>query len=302
MAGHSVRFAVALFIAGSLLRLTVRDGIPFISAIFYGTPLVILVVLGLYGALGLAISRRYAWAAAAVVASMAWATAWSFTQFSQNEFVETPEDHSVLLWNLQNGASGWEGAFQWILDKEPDIAGLVESHNGGWSLQFDKDLPSGYESTSSRRGLTIFARGTVDETEEGKLGRYGWYLSSRVTVDGDSFRVIVVDLLSFPFISRRPAIEELRKIADRYIDEPLLIMGDFNTPYDSVHFDLLSTDMTHAFRAHGAGYAPTWPLPIPMMELDHVWFNDRISAASCRHSQSRNSDHRAVELRCQITP
>lgn len=303
MTGHSVRFAAGLFVVGSVLRLTVRDSIPILSAIFYGTPLPVLVVSGLYVGVGLAIARRFRWATVAAVTAVVWGVVWMNTQFCDNgdhESADHPNDRFVLLWNMQNGASGWDGAFNWVRDQRPDIAGLVESHHDYRQLKFATGMPSGYACSESHRGLTIVVRGSVGETEDGRLGKYGIYQSAQVTVDGQSFRVIVVDLISIPFLSRRPAIVELRKVADRYIDEPLLIMGDFNTPYDSVHFDLLSTDFAHAFREHGNGYAATWPLPLPLMELDHLWFNDKIVATRCAHTESENSDHRAVELHCRI--
>lgn len=280
--------------------MTVRDRIPLISAVFYGTPLPVLVVLGLYVVLGLAMVRRFRWATVIAIAAVVWSMVWMSTQFCEHEFAEEPDDHFVLLWNMQNGGSGWDGAFKWVRDRQPDIAGLVESYHKHRRLKFDTSMPNGYACSESRRGLTIVARGTVDQTEDGRLGRYGIYQSSRVTIDGQSFRVILVDLKSFPFLSRRPAIEALSEVAARYRDEPVLVMGDFNTPYDSVHFDLLATDFTHAFREHGSGYAATWPIPLPLMELDHVWFNDKIVATSCKHTQSKNSDHRAVELRCRV--
>lgn len=296
----AIGFATFLFVAGSLLRLTISDRIAPLSAIYYGTPVVILVFLASFLALSALIHKNKSWALGWCIGAMFWAAIGCSTELRNAPSERQPADELVVLWNMRNGQSGWDGAFHQIRETRPRLAGLVESWHGGRIPTFKTHFPAGYECTDSNRGLTIVAEGTIEEVEEGRLGPNGIYQSALVTIDEVPIRIFLIDIKSNPLFSRRQAFVELRKIVDRHLDERLLVMGDFNTPHDSVHSKLLSAVLKQAFRSHGSGYAATWPLPIPVLELDHFWFNDKIVVTECRHEASDFSDHEMVKVYCRF--
>jgi len=93
---------------------------------------------------------------------------------------------------------------------------------------------------------------------------------------------------------RRAVFETLDSIAARNSDLPLLVVGDFNTPLDSVHVDLLRSDLTNAFESSGTGYRETWPVILPVLSLDQIWGNSGIRWHRSWCESSLRSDHRRV--------
>jgi len=287
-----------VLIGGSLLRLFLRDNIPIISAFFYATPPSILVALAIILAIWHLSRKRRVLALIATII----AVVWIFSNVQSNVRLAgmrpTPEDQLVLFWNTRNGVSGWDGAIDHIRATDPSIAGFVEAwHHMGPEI-WPKAFPN-YQISQRSGGILVMTKGEIIEQREGDLGPNGVFLSALIRIDGrDEYRVIVVDIQSNPFRSRRQAISELSALIEMHKDERLLVMGDFNTPRDSVHFDLIRSHLTHAFETRGQGYAATWPTLLPVLDLDHVWTSAAINVSSCQHGWSLNSDHRPVVVHC----
>jgi endonuclease/exonuclease/phosphatase family metal-dependent hydrolase len=106
--------------------------------------------------------------------------------------------------------------------------------------------------------------------------------------------VLLVDIDGDPLRSRAPAFEPLAKMIRAYSQANLIVMGDFNTPLESVLFDSFCQYLTHAFESGGHGFAKTWPIPLPVLAIDHIWVSKKIKVASCKLNWSRLSDHRSV--------
>lgn len=109
------------------------------------------------------------------------------------------------------------------------------------------------------------------------------------------FRVLWIE-------SRGPAFAELTEAVRPHLGRNLIVLGDFNTPRESVFFIPLRAEMTHAFEAAGRGLAETWPLPLPMLNLDQIWTNRGLRVRHCEHGYSFRSDHRAVIADFAFTP
>ena len=106
--------------------------------------------------------------------------------------------------------------------------------------------------------------------------------------------VMIVDFDAIVAYSRKPAFDRLFQLIDAIGDVPLIVMGDFNTPSDSVHFTELRKRMKSAFESAGSGYAKTWPMPLPVLDIDHIWVSRHFEIAACGHRTTFLSDHRAV--------
>ncbi len=289
-----------LLVSGSVLRLSIRDRLAPWSAIYYATPVLVLAMLGGILVVHAIVRKRWRRAIAWGIVAGLWAWVGIQTEFPDAADPPASDEQLVVLWNMLNGHKGWDQAFDELLSAQPRIAGLVESWHDHQRPTFAQDLPREYHCTDSAHGLTIIAQGPLEQLESGQLGPHGRYRSALVRLDGAAIRVIVVDIESNPFRSRQVAFEALRRLVDRYLDQPLLVMGDFNTPYDSEHAKILAAVLTHAFRTHGSGYAATWPLPVPLLELDHVWFNESIEVTRSSHTASNASDHEMVKVYCRF--
>ena len=53
-----------------------------------------------------------------------------------------------------------------------------------------------------------------------------------------------------------------------------LVVGDFNTPYDSVAFDPWRYQWFHGLsQSSRTPGAATWPIGLPLLSIDHVWLS-----------------------------
>jgi endonuclease/exonuclease/phosphatase family metal-dependent hydrolase len=106
--------------------------------------------------------------------------------------------------------------------------------------------------------------------------------------------VFVVDFDARPGYSRIPGLKLLSDLTEGLKGQPVLIMGDFNTPPDSIGFLPLRKHLRQTFETVGHGYAPTWPFPVPVLQLDQMWVNEELKTGSCHHGNCWASDHRPV--------
>jgi vancomycin resistance protein VanJ len=77
-------------------------------------------------------------------------------------------------------------------------------------------------------------------------------------------------------------------------NEPVVIMGDVNTPSDSVQFRTLRKKFRNAFETGGRGNVTTWPMPCPVLAIDHIWTSGRVEVPRAWHVSSLQSDQAAV--------
>ena len=83
-------------------------------------------------------------------------------------------------------------------------------------------------------------------------------------------------------------------MASQYADHPTIIVGDFNTPVDSVFLNPIRQTYRHAFEVAGTGYLATWPIPAPVIAIDHCWVSKHIDVTACRIKWALHSDHRPI--------
>lgn len=120
----------------------------------------------------------------------------------------------------------------------------------------------------------------------------GWALFMELDTVQELGRTTVVwilDLPSDPTLSRQkmtrdveraitqwpgPAImpdgEQVEPVQPGFPD-PDVIVGDMNTPRGAASLTRLTRGMPHAFDQGGFGYAATWPLPLPIIHIDHAF-------------------------------
>ena len=293
--------AVFLWVIAVILRLTFRDRMPLLSVWFYCTPPVVLAIsaMGVGGLLFLRKSRRLA--LIAVTAGLTCGGWWWTSSFFHNETQPADGTVRVLLWNCCHGYHGWKSIAEEIHRIDAPLIGLVEA--GGytqkqrdfWRSEFD-----GYNVATPGGGIVLMTRGTIVRSELVSLAGRGRCGRFQIEIDDWQVTVFVVDIASNPFISRRNAISALSEMIDSHGGEPLLIMGDFNIPTDSVFLDRLRRSCVNAFEVAGNGNSATWPSPVPVLSLDQVWIRGPLNAVSCRHLSNSQSDHLQVVTELSI--
>lgn len=278
-----------------------RDGVPGLALLYYALPLA--VVTGLCALqCGLAALRRRRTAArvwlAAALACGAW---WGAAEWRGGNPSAADAGVRVVFWNVCRGNAGWDGIAQRIAGFQPDIVALVEAGAPTDDLQdLWKRYCPGYEVAYLGDGMLCLVRGSCVAVRERRLDGYSQARELDVEIDGMELRCLIVDVYADLLYDRRFALEWIAQIADECRDRPLLVLGDFNTPVDSVHFAALRAGHVNAFERAGSGCISTWPMPCPVLSLDQIWCNRYVRPLSCRHEGTLLSDHRCVIVAAAI--
>jgi endonuclease/exonuclease/phosphatase (EEP) superfamily protein YafD len=96
--------------------------------------------------------------------------------------------------------------------------------------------------------------------------------------------------------SRRSELNRLLQIHGLFSsDSPAIIGGDFNAPAGDAVFDLLKDrGFRDAFTEAGSGWADTYPNYAPVLRIDHLWVNSRVTPVRAAAITTLYSDHRMV--------
>ncbi len=291
-------------LTGVVLHLTVRDSIPLLATLYYALPLPIILFLGmarLFCSRVLHHSRSVA-AWTAIVAAMSVWTVLSLGEWHESR--DDPEAIRVVCWNTGQGKGNWKPAFAEAINRlQPDVVGLIEA-GGEWSTvrRFFEEHCPGFEVTLLGGGLACLTRGTAGEGSVTSLAGGGTCGHISVNIRGQAVDLLLVDVHSSPLRFRAAPLKALAERAHQLEDRAVIILGDFNTPNNSVHLEALRTQHQHAFETAGQGYAGTWPIPLPVLNLDQMWTNQRVHPVGCRHEWTSVSDHRLVVADVTILP
>jgi len=286
--------ATLLFLAGLPMRI-LRDDHDSLAFLFYATPWAMLGICGLVAAWFWRRFRRLALglALAALICVAGWI--WNDVRFA-------PEGRGqaafrVAYWNCGHPEWRLRGILPMAESWHADLLGFGESREGSTALS-----PRWAETFPKLRvqplsGEMLFAGPESAELKtSGSLGGAGNFHFFRTQLAGREVFVILVDFNAVPFKSRGPAFERLYQLVHGYSTQPLIVMGDFNTPGDSVFFKNLRarTGLIDTFDNAGSGFAGTWPMLAPVLSLDHILVNSHLRVVRCEHHTSLYSDHRAV--------
>jgi vancomycin resistance protein VanJ len=171
------------------------------------------------------------------------------------------------------------------------------------TLNLWKGAFSGYTVLRVSEETLVAAKGTVKHHRSGWLPKMRYNIVE-VLLRDRTLRVVIVDFDADLTRSRRPAFESLNTMLAGFADQPLVLMGDFNTPADSPYFKAMGGNFRDAWSVVGSGMAESWPVPLPVLRLDHVWLSPNLKATSLRQDWSLLSDHRAqiLDLRVPSSP
>lgn len=293
--GRVQRVCELLLLATYVLRYLFRDAYPGLSILYYITPGAVMLCLGLFVLTLSALARRNRgfW----VFACMVLAARWYISDWKISHASAIDGDNpniSILFWNIAR-TRDLAPIAEYINSVDADIVAFVEAgpanedRRNFWST----NCPD-YDASLLGGGIQLLVKGESGDTWPEVIGPGSISRTIPVEVRGQKLNLIIADVCSYPHYSRAEPLANVARLAEELADEAVVVMGDFNTPPDSVHFRPLRERHLQAFEAAGSGYAPTWPLPVPVLELDQTWINGRMRPVECRHLWTTLSDHRPV--------
>lgn len=287
-------FLSGLFISCLAIRFLVKDWIGAFAVVYYATPLPILAIFSLMLGMIWLLNQRIRVATFYFIFTIGCLMAWFCSSFSANSDAPAPSNLKLFFWNAAHNKRADEIA-NYIHGFNADVIGIVEAGTETKKVRniWKNAFPS-YNVEILAGEMALITRGEILSKESGFLGRRGRFNLLKVALNGEQFHVLLVDIDGDPLRSRAPAFESLAKMIRSYSQDNLIVMGDFNTPLDSVLFESFRQYLTHAFESGGHGFAETWPIPLPVLAIDHIWVSKKIKVVSCNLNWSRLSDHRSV--------
>lgn len=282
-----------------------RDGVWPLSALYYALPPAVIASIAIIGRGATINRRRHVWTLA-VIATL---THWYLADIHTGDIPRQPHDDAFRLmhWNVFFGRWGHDRLFDVIDEYQPDVFVMVEANAGDerWHRFLKERMPN-HEMTALRNSFVVLSSlPIVVQPQPPVGGRLSRHIT--VTTRGGEIEVILCHPKSRPWLSRRKILNELTEYADqvrRTTGNPVTICGDLNTPAGSVHFDQLRQHFRLASEEPNAPYKPTWPMPVPVLTLDQIWFSDGLDLAGdgCQHPWTTASDHKPVVVDFVVRP
>lgn len=305
-AGHCLVIGSGfLLTVGLLLRLTtIRDSIPYLSVFYYATPLIVMALAALILSGSRIRSRQWRAASAWLVLSLGLFGWWHASTYCSHpadaSAAESTTTKKLLVWNIAYVDAGWPAILQELRKHDADVIGLIEVGPGYPDIldQIRAAFPE-YQLFWDSHAI-LLARGEWELREWGSLNRDGNYAVVRAHFpDGLKLDTAIIDIHGFILMPRGPAMHVLNEVLSRHTSEPVCLMGDFNTPPDSVFFQPIRERFENAFEVSGNGYYVTWPTLAPVLALDHIWLPPG-TAVSSELTTTPLSDHRIVSAIAQF--
>jgi endonuclease/exonuclease/phosphatase family metal-dependent hydrolase len=199
-----------------------------------------------------------------------------------------------VFWNVQGGRAGWPALTETLAGFDADVMFLAESGDGsdGADAAFAARFPQ-HTVLHSNGGLTVLVRGHAEELSWTALPFHGRMALLEISTKSGDFRTLFADVGSNGHSRQRP-LGLVRAVALANLDGPLLVCGDFNTPRDAAELDEWRGPLSHAFETTGRGLDATWPVPVPVLSLDHVWSGGGLAVRTCEIPWTWQSDHLPV--------
>jgi hypothetical protein len=217
----------------------------------------------------------------------------------------------VVGWNT--GANFCPGAGPSLATLAPD---LVVMSNQPARVDWDSVTAAMNGATVTRLAIfTIVSRYPIVRKEVMSLGLHGRILqfdasdldpnapdhidngwAAYVVLDateaiGREMTVWAIDLPSDPMLGRTEMMRRVRASVAGF-PTPDLIVGDFNTPRGSYSLTQLTGGLPSAYSHAGFGPAGTWPRPLPVFHIDHMFIGPALRATDYRIIDPEQSMHR----------
>ena len=283
---------ISLSVLGGLVRVSVQDALAVTAPIYYALPPVV-ASLPLFLSSLLLLKNARLWPSfGCLVVALATGSLAFTQQYRGKPCAAEFTALRVLVWNVGHARKGWAPIAATIQQIDADLVGLIEvgredrvrHHLGEKQFgEYQIYLPGG--------GLALLAKVPILEAKFYRFGRRSRAATVQVDYKGNLISVVLTDIESNPFVERAPLLKNPLLFAASAPNLPTIIMGDFNTPRDSVWFQPFRRAFRHAFEEAGVGWAPTWPTFFPVIDTDHVWVSSAFKPQCAKTVWVRHSDH-----------
>ncbi len=200
---------------------------------------------------------------------------------------------NILYWNVaQNQPLPIDILAKHIKESKPEIVALVEAFEvSEEDLTLLKTTFPDYHFQVLNGEMMIGVKGTIESIfykAEGVIFRYNYV---KIKKNNLLFSVMIADVYADPLINKEIPLDIIYTAAQHHnID---ILVGDFNTPYESAYFNRFKDDF-YSFHNYSLGLTFTWPTPIALIEIDQIWINKSLQPIKLKKFSYNCSDHKLL--------
>ena len=291
--GRALVVGTALTALAAGTHLAVRDAYAIAAPVTYAAPwpLVLAAALALGTVHGYRRSRRLGAVClvVSVVAMWQWVGLWGY---APPPALPGPPCR-LLFWNAASPTHPSRPLVDAVRDQQSDLVVLAECGDRQPDAQalYARELP-GYQVHEFPHEVMVLSKGAVTLRESRVLPNRSSVRVLECETPAGPVTLVHADIGSNPLADREPIVREILDMAG----PDAIVLGDFNTPYDSVTFDPFRERYTHALKAAHAGRIETWPYIFPCLAIDHVWVPPAFAVVSAGKRWTVKSDHAMVPV------
>lgn len=281
-------FLLIVFILLLLIHFALKDNYPLISTVFYSTPLITIIFYGIVLCFIFCRKRKLVPLLSALLTLL---TFYFFSNYYFNNKASVKNTTSLVFWNVAKKEHfPIEIISNIIREHNPNILSFVEAVDvSNEDLNTLNKLHSEFEFKVLKGNMLIGIKGSIIETNYlSKSDNYRFNII-KALVKNKELSILMTDLYASPLKDKTEAFEQIALYNKTHSFD--FILGDFNTPYESIHFKQLKNNFT-SFHSKSNGFTATWPFGIPLLELDQIWISKKFNPIKLnKHYFQNSSDH-----------
>ncbi len=259
-----------------IVHFTVKDYFYASAIVFYAFPLPIIILLIAFSTI---INKK--WRKISFTSLIVLSGIWYFKSYVSNQEYTVNEGLEVVVWNAGHNQS-FEEAFTENI-QIPDVLVLIECNLK--SIQETRNTYPNYYFHLSEEEIGIFSKTPLKIISEVTSETNSTVL--KFTTQNIIF--YAVDLTAEVFNSREEELQFVYSNIDYHTNS--IVLGDFNTPLESIYFEDFKNNYNHAFSTIGNGFTETWFWNLPLLSLDHIWVSQNLKINKTDKIRTWKSDH-----------
>ncbi|MEM6719835.1 MAG: endonuclease/exonuclease/phosphatase family protein [Bacteroidota bacterium] len=265
-----------------IVHFTIKDTFYISSVFFYATPLPLITFGLLFLLLFVKASARKYYVILAIVIAVIWCN----RSYTTSLEVSTENTLEVVLWNTYR-ISNFEDAFS-ESNSIPDVLVLIEADERDYEKIKEK-YPN-YHFELTEKSVGIFSKTPIKIHSNVKTEHHVVV----VHFSTKNINFYAIDVSADTRFFRKPMLKSA--LSQIKTEDKTILLGDFNTPYESLFFENFKKNYQHAFTEKGNGFRETWFWNIPLLSIDHIWVSHDLEILKTEKISTWKSDHSMLKM------
>lgn len=272
-----------------IIHFVLKDHFQIFQVYFYAFPLPILIFMG--SVITLLFYRPRPYFIFFVCMTLGLTGFWLHTAYIFPKAVQIPKDAvPVIFWNTADRSRIPTGIIsEHIKTSNAEIIALVEAENADQQdiEQLSEEFPD-YEFQILQANMLVGVKGHIDKVTFKTEPKYYDINFIELRLDSGPLTLALTDTFQDPAMDKETTLTSILELA--LMENADIIVGDFNTPYESVHFRAYEQHYT-SFHDYGQGFSATWLFGIPLLEIDQVFVAKNFQPILLEKFNYKISDH-----------